>query len=77
MDHDRSDTPDPTPEEKGSSQQPDPTSDEPEDAGPRPGMHPEAKRSGTSRTTMITLAVFLALGAVVYAAIALGIAGSG
>jgi hypothetical protein len=61
----------------GSSRQPDPMSDEPEDAGPRPGMHPEVKRSGTSRSTALMLAVFLALGALLYAAIALGIAGSG
>jgi len=66
-----------TPDDDGSSRRPDPGSNEPEDAGPRPGMHPEVKRSGTSRTTAITLAVFLALGAVLYAAITIGIAGSG
>jgi hypothetical protein len=69
--------PDDIPDEDGSSRQPDPGSDEPEDAGPRPGMHPEVKRSGTSRSTAITLAVFLALGAVLYAVITIGIAGSG
>jgi hypothetical protein len=73
VDHDRDDRP----EDEGSSRQPEPTSGEPEDAGPRPGMHPETKRSGTSRSTAIALAVFLALGAVLYAAITLGIAGSG
>jgi hypothetical protein len=65
------------PDDEGSSRQPDPVSDEPEDAGPRPGMHPEVKRSGRSRATAITLAVLLALAALLYAAIALGIAGSG
>lgn len=73
MDHDSNDAPD----AEGSSQQPDPSSGEREDAGPRPGMHPKVKRSGTSRTTAIVLAVFLALGALLYASIALGIAGSG
>jgi hypothetical protein len=73
VDHDRNDVPD----DEGSSRQPDPMSGEPEDAGPRPGMHPEVKRSGTSRSTAITLAVFLVLGAVLYAVITLGIAGSG
>ncbi len=73
MEGERNDTPD----DDGSSRRPDPGSNEPEDAGPRPGMHPEVKRSGTSRTTAITLAVFLALGAVLYAAITIGIAGSG
>ena len=71
------DEPDEDPGVDGSSRQPDPTSDEAEDAGPRPGMHPEAKRSGTSRSTATVLAVFLALGIVLYAAITLGIAGSG
>lgn len=71
------DPPNDIPDDDGSSRQSDPTSNEPEDAGPRPGMHPEAKRSGTSRSTAITLAVFLALGAVLYAVITLGIAGSG
>jgi hypothetical protein len=45
-----------------------------DDASHGPGMHPEARRSGSSRTTAIVFAVVLALAALMYAAIALGIA---
>lgn len=44
------------------------------DAGPRPGEHPQVRRSGMSRATIIGLVVALALAALLYAAIALGIA---
>jgi hypothetical protein len=47
------------------------------DAGPRPGAHPEVKRSGVSRSTVIGLLVVLVVAALMYAAIALGIVGSG
>jgi hypothetical protein len=46
------------------------------DASHDPGMHPELRSSGGSRTTAITFAVVLVLAALMYAAIALGIAGS-
>lgn len=48
-----------------------------DDAGHAPGMHPRARRSGSSRATMIAFVVLLVLAALLYAAIALGIAGSG
>lgn len=73
MASDPHDTPGDDGSEDGSSPRP---SGEPEDAGPRPGMHPEAKRSGSGRSTAIALAVVLGLAILLYAAITLGVAGS-
>lgn len=47
------------------------------DAGRRPGVHPEVKRSGKGRSTVIGLTVALALAGLLYAAITIGIAASG
>jgi hypothetical protein len=44
-----------------------------EDAGPRPGEHPTARRSGGKGSTGIALAVVLVLALLMYAAIATGI----
>ncbi len=44
-----------------------------EDAGPRPGEHPTARRTAGGRGTAIALAVVLVLALLMYAAIATGI----
>lgn len=47
------------------------------DPSHRPGEHPEAKRSGSSRSTMKGLVLGLVLLGLLYAAITIGIAATG
>ena len=49
----------------------------PPEAGPRPGVHPEVERSGTSRTTAYALAGLLVLTGLIYGANWLGMLGGG
>lgn len=49
----------------------------PPEAGPRPGVHPEVERSGTSRSTAWVLAGLLVLAGLIYAANWFGMIGGG